>query len=103
MIIKKEKNFFYTCNNSVLKSTQEMLDWIKNTDDKSFYYHINSERNDFAGWVKKILRDSVLSKKLEKLKNREEIIEAIKQRQESKNKKNKKSLISQIKDAISNG
>lgn len=103
MIIKKEENFFYTCDNKALKSEKEMLEWMQNTDDNSFSYHINPRRNDFVEWVRKILRDSVLSKQLEKLETREEMIDAVKARIESRGKKSKKGLISQIKDAIVNG
>jgi hypothetical protein len=103
MVIKNSEQFFYTCDEAALKSAKEMLDWMRTTSQESFECHINSEKNDFVGWVKEILKDNILAKKLEKTEDREKIIEEVEKRIEFKNKKFniKENLISQIKKAIS--
>lgn len=103
MVIKNKEYFFYACDGAALKSLKEMLDWMRTASEESFSNHANSEKNDFVGWVKTILKDNVLAKKLEASDSREEIIEAVEKRIESKTRKTKKGLISQIKEAITHG
>lgn len=105
MVIKNSEQYFYTCDNTALKNIKEMLEWMKNSTDESFSNHINSDKNDFTGWVLTILKDGVLSKKIDKLKDREEVVRAIENRlaSMSKPKDKKKNIISQLKKAIMNG
>ncbi|MCK4997408.1 hypothetical protein KAS08_03815 [Candidatus Pacearchaeota archaeon] len=104
MAIKNSEQYFHTCDNTELKSVKDMLAWMRESNDDSFFNHINSKRNDFAGWISTILKDNVLAKKIDKLKDREEIINAIEERIDYKNKKKnkKKNIISKLKEAIMN-
>lgn len=103
MVIKNSEQFFYANDGAVLKSVQEMLDWMKSTSNETFGRHINLEKNDFVPWIAVILKDKTLAKKIEGTNSREDIIEAVEERLSKKNRKKstKKTLISQIKEAIS--
>lgn len=100
MVIKREEYFFYACDGSALKSVKDMLDWIRSSNEDSFTYHVNADKNDFVGWVKTILKDNVLAKKIATVKTREEMIEEVEKRINSKKRKTKKGVINQIKKAI---
>lgn len=101
MVINNSEHFFYTCDGASLKSINEMFDWMKNTSDKSFFTHINSGRNDFAGWTKTVLKDSVLSKNISGITDRKKVIDEVEKRVsfKSRKKSGKKKVISQIKKA----
>jgi len=105
MTIKKEERYFYTCDGKTLKNLEEMLSWVKQSNDDSFSHHVNQEKNDFSGWVKEVVKDSTLAKKFKKNQKKEAIIKEIEQKLESKSKKknNKKNIISQIRGAVFNG
>lgn len=105
MVVRDEGKFFYTCDGKTLKSLQEMLNWVNNSDDNSFLHHVNSERNDFSGWTKEVLKDNPLSKRLRPNQSREQMTETIEKRLSEKNKKKnkKKEVISKLKGAILNG
>ena len=103
MVIKDERHYFYACDGAVIKNIKEMLDWFEKSSDDSFITHVNSDKNDFGGWVKEILKDNVLAKKITKTKSREAIIKTIEERIafKTKSKRRKDYYISQIKEAVS--
>ena len=104
MVITNEDKFFYTFDSNALKSKEEMLEWIRGSNDDAFAHHVTQERNDFSGWTKEVLKDGPLSKKLKPGQSREDMIEAIEQRllQQNKKKNKKKEIISKLKKATSN-
>jgi hypothetical protein len=71
-IIRKE-NSFYTIDNHVLKTIQDFLEFLMNCDEKTYSYHVNAQKNDFATWVKDVLLFPELSESLKISKN---IVEA---------------------------
>ena len=104
MVIKNSKQYFHACDNAELKSVKDMLAWMKSSSDESLTNHINFEQNDFTRWISTILKDNVLARKIDKLKDRDEIIAAIEDRlvSKAKSKNKKKNIILQLKEAIMN-
>lgn len=47
--------FFYVSNGLVLKSLRELINALHSIPDEIFYFHVNSEKNDFANWVNDVL------------------------------------------------
>ena len=105
MVIKNSEQYFHACDNVELRSVKDMLAWMRESSDESFCNHINSNKNDFVGWISSVLKDNVLAKKVGESIDREEIINTIEERIESKSKKKnkKKNIIYQLKQAILNG
>ena len=104
MVIKNSNEYFYVCNGVVLKSLNELLDFLKNVDDDTFFYHVDHQKNDFANWVLNVLKKKTLAKKLFEVHTRSEMIQLIESKKKSRTtKKNKKDIISRIKEAIIHG
>jgi hypothetical protein len=103
-VINDPSKYFYASNGAVLKSLQELQEFLQEVDYDTFVYHVNSGRNDFANWVNDVLKKKVLSKKLRKAKNRREMISliyAIKKKTVSKNQQ--KNIVSKLKEVINHG
>lgn len=103
MVIRDSDKFFYCCDGAVLKSAKEMLDWLRTCSCESFENHVNDEKNDFVLWIRDVLKDNVLARRLFSCKDREEMIDEISKRLESNTKSTKKNLIQEIKQAMSHG
>ena len=101
-MLKNPEKFFYAANGAVLKDTKDMFKLLKTIDKSTFKHHVSKDNNDFYNWTRFALKDNVLAKKLDKAKNKKEMIAAIEKRLNLKSKKNE-TIISQIKEAINNG
>ena len=99
-----QENYFYACNGDVLKSKMELLDFLKDCDERTFSCHANEEKNDFANWINDVLMDKYLATKFRKAISKEAMISALETRIKNENKgsRNKKNIIMQIKEAIIN-
>ncbi len=65
-----EEYVFWCCDGRVLRSMQELKEALKTMTDETFAYHANAEKNDFANWVRDIIKDEKLAEDLRKLLNR---------------------------------
>lgn len=101
MKIKNPENYFYASNGDVLKSLDDLLGYLKTASDGSFYHHVNSEKNDFANWIKEVLKKDSLSEEIRKMNSRGDFVKAIEAGLGLKNKakRRKQSIISKIKGA----
>ena len=101
-MVIKEENYFYVHNGSVLKSKEDLLGCLRNIDEESFDHHVNSEKNDFANWVRDILKDEKLSKKLAQSRSVDEMVSSIEETIQLKRGKIKgrKAIISELISAI---
>ncbi|MGV8086776.1 MAG: hypothetical protein ACP5N1_04040 [Candidatus Woesearchaeota archaeon] len=64
---------FYTRETFNLKNIQELYYYINNCEEDSFYYHANTEKNDFANWVNEVLSFPELALKMRKISNRKDM------------------------------
>ncbi len=73
-------NNFWACDGSVLKNLDELLNFVKNTQDNVYGYHVNEERNDFSNWIRDIMGDVKLAGDLSKTKAKEESVKILNER-----------------------
>ena len=71
---------FWVCNGSILRNIKDLKDSLSKMDKETFLNHVNKEKNDFATWVKEILEDETLSKKISKNKTVKTMIKTINDR-----------------------
>lgn len=101
--VKDPKKYFYAHNGAVLKNLDDLLGFLVNSEEGSVSYHFGNGKNDFAPWVKEILKKAALSKKLIKSGSREDMISAVEgELKKSRKKVNKKAAISAIKKSVRN-
>ncbi|MEM4710805.1 MAG: DUF5752 family protein, partial [Candidatus Woesearchaeota archaeon] len=66
-------------NNGLIASNlRELYNILSIISDDVFYYHVNSEKNDFANWIRDILKNYGLADKIYGLKTRSEILSVLK-------------------------
>lgn len=61
---------FWVFEGPVLANVRDLRDALKSMSDKTYVYHVNGDKNDFANWVCDILCDVDLGKKLARAKKR---------------------------------
>ncbi len=98
MVIDK----FYFSNGESAESLEEFLEKLRVIDNECFLYHVNDERNDFTSWIRECVGDNILSNRVDKLKDKNKIINTIDKRVNTP-AKIKKNIIDKIKEAILNG
>lgn len=65
----KEK-YFVLCNGKPVKNIKELADVMEGLEDHVFNYHVGTNRNDFANWVKDIFKDVELAEKIAGIKDK---------------------------------
>ena len=93
---------FYFSNGDSAGNLDEFLEKLEGIDDECFFHHVNEEKNDFANWILYSLKYKALGNRISELKDKKEIISAIRKKVNSP-AKIKSNIISQIKEAILNG
>ena len=63
-----EDRRFWEQDGKVLGNLKDLKNALEHIDPKTFAYHVNKGKNDFAKWVGDILKDAKLSKELLKVK-----------------------------------
>jgi len=58
------EHYFVLCTGQTIKNIKELADALESVEDSIFYHHVNSERNDFATWVKDIFEEEALANEL---------------------------------------
>ena len=56
--------YFWVVDGTVIRSLKELAEAIDAMDNNIFQHHANSERNDFATWVKDVFELENLSREL---------------------------------------
>jgi hypothetical protein len=65
---------FWVNGGPVLKNIKDLRDALKTMTDGQYSYHTVPRGNDFARWVRDVLRQELTAKKLEKVKTRREAL-----------------------------
>jgi hypothetical protein len=60
---------FKCCNGHILRNMRELGEELKSMSGESYAFHANMEKNDFANWVRDIIKDATLAKNLQKSQN----------------------------------
>ena len=61
-----EEYVFRSCTGRILRNMKELSDELECMSDADFCYHVNAEKNDFTNWVRDIIRDQELARKLQR-------------------------------------
>ena len=68
---------FWICNGYVLNNIRQLPAALKKMKKDAFEHHVNKERNDFANWIKDIVKDTKLSADLKKVKDKKNTIKKV--------------------------
>ncbi len=71
------QNTFRLPDGKMLKSLNDLLEELKTMDDAIFKSHVNENKNDFANWVRDVMALIDLSQKINKAKDRNELIKIL--------------------------
>lgn len=69
---------FYMMNGKVVTKLIDLANTIENTDDNTFGYHVNAQKNDFASWIGGVFKAKQLAKKVSSTKNKQELVSILK-------------------------
>jgi len=76
-IAEHPQHYFYLSNGLVLKSLEDFKSALFNMADAVFYSHVSSDRNDFANWVRDVLKDSELADRIRMAASRQQLLELL--------------------------
>jgi hypothetical protein len=68
---------FFVCNGHVLKNIKELPSALRKMKKDEFEHHVNKEKNDFANWIKHVIKDIKLANDLRKIKDKKNTIKKI--------------------------
>jgi hypothetical protein len=71
------REYFYCCNGIVIKTLQELPDFLEKADSQQFYLHVTEWKNDFAKWVYDVFGLPDLASLLGPVKSKEETVRII--------------------------
>lgn len=92
---------FWLIKGGEVKNLEELEVALKDMDDTVFTHHVNDNQNDFAMWIKNVIKDEELYDTLSKIRSKESTIKAIELRINSlKNLRSIHQAIDQIKNKI---
>lgn len=80
LINAPDEKCFWVKDGKVLRNLRDLRDALKEMDDKTYQYHANKEKNDFAKWVREVLLDSTLANQLEKVRTRKGALKKVEDR-----------------------
>ena len=63
MIINPE-HYFVLCTGQQIKSLEELVTVLKNIDQKTFEFHVNESKNDFASWINFVFKSKRLAENI---------------------------------------
>jgi len=96
--IKPEHHFILKGGHRI-KNMKELKESIKFMDNHTFKHHVTKDKNDFAEWIKNIVKDKDLAEKIEKASNKEHMLNHLEFREKEKEMINKiKMLETELKE-----
>ncbi|MGV8150269.1 MAG: DUF5752 family protein [Candidatus Woesearchaeota archaeon] len=66
--------YFVLCNGETIKDYKELAAILETVGDDVFYYHVTSERNDFANWINDVFGEHELSEKIKHCNSKHEMM-----------------------------
>lgn len=95
-----KEEVFYVNDGSVLNNLFDLLDCLKRISPEEFEHHVNKSKNDFAGWLKSAVGDSVLSDRISGVVKQDQMFRLVHQRIEELTPK--KEIVQEVKKEITN-
>lgn len=72
------EEYVFRCGNGhILRNMKELANELKAMPDEDYAFHANAEKNDFANWVRDIIKDAGLAKDLQRASNRLQAANAV--------------------------
>ena len=65
-----EEYIFRCCDGQILRNVKELRDSLNTMKEETYVFHVNKEKNDFAKWVRDIIKDEMMAMDLQKAPNR---------------------------------
>lgn len=72
-----EEKVFWGSDGRVLRDMRELGEALTTMSDETFAYHCNSEKKDFSNWVRDVIGDDQLARRLTLVMNRTEAASAV--------------------------
>ncbi len=69
---------FWLKNGQMIINLKELFDSVNQMSDLDFEYHVNKEKNDFVNWIKNVLGEEDLAKKMVRYKSKLPFISILK-------------------------
>ncbi|MBI2851559.1 MAG: hypothetical protein HYX84_00435 [Chloroflexi bacterium] len=82
-----EEQVFWCHDGRVLRDVRELGEALMTMSDETFAYHSNPEKKDFSNWVRDVIGDDVLARRLGLAINKVEAANAVASRIAALNKK----------------
>jgi hypothetical protein len=70
----KPENYFVLCDGKTVKDYRELARLLETMSDDVFFYHVTSDRNDFANWINDVFKEEDLASNIRSSKSRIEMI-----------------------------
>ncbi len=64
------ENVFWCNNGCVFSDLEELASGLAAMSDETYTYHCNTEKQDFANWVRDVIKDEMLAADLARAANR---------------------------------
>ncbi len=80
------ENAFWCVDGRIFSNLEDLGRGMEKMLLKTYKYHVNLEKNDFANWVEEIIGDKTLSSGLKKAKDKKSAVTLIKKRVKSLSK-----------------
>ncbi len=65
-----ENQVFWMKDGRKIKNLHELVRELHRADEETFRYHVNEQKNDFANWVKDVLKDDILATRIKNVKDK---------------------------------
>jgi hypothetical protein len=77
--VRAEQSFWVN-DGPIIRNIHEMVGVLANLNEGTFRHHVNQDKNDIANWVRDVLGDEMLANSLIKIKSKEKILKAMRER-----------------------
>ncbi len=65
----KPENYFILVTGVPLKNVKELANALETMNEWVFNHHVNQSRNDFAVWIKSVLKENALADEIRDINN----------------------------------
>ncbi|MBM3200132.1 hypothetical protein FJZ53_04275 [Candidatus Woesearchaeota archaeon] len=89
-------HYFYLSDGRALKSLRELAEALEDMSEETFRHHVNSEKNDFANWIRDVITDEELAHSLVHIEDKEKILKKISHRLSKAERKLRKGIIHRL-------
>lgn len=66
----QENQVFWLKDGRKIRNLHELVRELHRADEETFRYHVNEQKNDFANWVKDVLKDDILATRIRNVKDK---------------------------------